>query len=107
MIAHLSAFAMYFSGIGHLVGPLIVWLLKRDGSSFVDNQGKESLNFQISFSIYVIAAIVLCFTIIGLVVGVPMLWALPVFHIVCMIIAAIKAKEGVAFRYPLTIRFIK
>jgi Domain of unknown function (DUF4870) len=48
MIAHLSGFAMYMSGIGLILGPLIVWLLKRDGNPFVDDQGKEALNFSIS-----------------------------------------------------------
>jgi uncharacterized Tic20 family protein len=106
MIAHLSGFAMYFSGIGLILGPLVVWLLKRDGNPFVDDQGKEALNFSISCCIYFIGALVLCFTIIGLVIGIPVLFILPTLHIVFMIIAGIKANEGVAFRYPATIRFI-
>lgn len=107
MIAHLSAFAMYLTGIGHLLGPLIVWLAKRGGKPFIDDQGHEALNFQISITIYAIAAVVLCFTVILAIIGVPVLIALGVFQIVCMIIAAIKASDGVAFRYPLTIRLIK
>ncbi len=103
MLAHLSAFAMYFTGIGHILGPLIVWLLKRDGNPFVDDQGKEALNFQITFSIYIGVAFLLCFVLIGI----PLLWALGIFHIVCMIIAAVKARDGVTFRYPATIRFFK
>ncbi len=101
-IAHLSAFAIYFSGVGHILGPLIVWLLKREGNPFVDDQAKEALNFQISVTIYGIGGILLCFVLIG----VPLLIALGVFHFVCMIIAAVKANEGVAYRYPLTIRFL-
>ncbi len=107
MIAHLSAFAMYLTGIGHILGPLVVWLLKRDGNPFVDDQAKEALNFQISFSIYIGVAILLCFTIILAIIGIPAIWALGIFHVVCMVIAAVKANDGVAFRYPLTIRFIK
>ncbi len=107
VIAHLSAFAMYLTGVGHLLGPLIVWLAKREGRPFVEDQAKEALNFQISFTIYFIAAVVLCFTVIGLVIGVPLLWVLPVFQIVCMIVAAIKAMDGTSFRYPLTMRLIK
>ncbi len=106
-IAHLSAFAMYVSGVGHIVGPLVVWLLKRDGNPFVDDQGKEALNFQISFSIYVIANFLLFVTVIGALIAVPLFFILPIFHIVCMIIGGIKANDGVAFRYPATIRFIK
>jgi len=107
LIAHLSAFAMYFSGVGHIIGPLVVWLLKRDGNPFVEDQAKEALNFQISFTIYAVAAVAVCFTIVGLVVGIPILMILPIYHIICMIIAAIKAHEGVAFRYPLTLRLIQ
>ena len=106
MLAHVSAFAIYFTGIGHIVGPLIVWLVKRDGNPFVDDQGKESLNFQISWSIYMIANFVLFLTVIGAIIAIPVFFILPVFHVVCMIIAAIKANDGVAFRYPLCIRFL-
>lgn len=106
MIAHLSAFAIYFSGIGHIVAPLIVWLSKRDGHPFIDDQGKEALNFQISWSIYMIANVILFITVIGAVIALPLFFVLPVFHVVCMVIAAIKANDGVAFRYPLCIRFL-
>lgn len=107
MVAHLSAFAMYFSGVGHIVGPLIVWLVKKDAMPFVDLQAKEALNFQIAWTIYFLAAVVLCFTIIGLVVAIPLFVILPIFHIVCMIVAAVKAYDGFPYRYPLSIRFIK
>ncbi|MDB6171777.1 MAG: hypothetical protein JWL59_1088 [Chthoniobacteraceae bacterium] len=107
MFAHLSAFAYYFTGVGHIIGPLVIWLLKRDGNPFVDDQAKEALNFQISISIYVIGAIVLCLTLVFAVIGIPLLFLLHAFQIVCMVIAAIKASEGVPFRYPFSIRFIK
>ena len=106
MIAHLSAFAMYFTVIGHIIGPLIVWLAKRDGNPLVDDQGREALNFQISWTIYLIANFILFITVIGAIIAIPIFFILPVFHIVCMIIAAIKANDGVAFRYPLCIRFL-
>lgn len=107
MIAHLSAFAYYVTGIGHILGPLIVWLSKRDGNPFIDDQGKEALNFQISITIYVVAAVILCLTVVGLVIGIPILICAHAFQIVCIIIAAIKANDGVAFRYPLSLRLIK
>ena len=107
MIAHLSAFAMYLTGIGHLLGPLIIWLAKRDGNPFVDDQGKEALNFQITVTLYYAAAIILIFTLIGAIIGIPAVIAIGVFQIVCMIIATIKASDGVAFRYPLTLRLLK
>ncbi len=102
-IAHLSAFAFYFSGIGHLLGPLIIWLAKRDGNPFVDDQAKEALNFQISVTLYACVAFVLVFVLIGI----PLLFALSIFQIICIILAAIKANDGVAFRYPLNLRLIK
>jgi uncharacterized protein len=102
MLAHLSAFSMYFTGIGHLLGPLIVWLAKKESSPFVADQAKEALNFQISISIYGIVAGVLCFVLIGF----PILAALVPFQFVFMIVAGIKAKDGVVYRYPLTLRFL-
>ena len=107
MLAHVSAFAYYFSGIGHIIGPLIIWLAKRDSHPFIDDQAKEALNFQISVTIYAIGAVLLCFTVILAIIGIPVLIGLHVFQIVCIIIAAIKANDGVAFRYPLTLRLIK
>ena len=107
MIAHLSAFAYYFSGVGHILGPLIVLLVKRDGHPFVEDQAKEALNFQMTVTLIGIAAVVMCFTVILAVIGIPILIGLHVYQIVCMIIAAIKANDGVAFRYPLTLRLVK
>ena len=103
MLCHLSALTMYFTAIGGIVGPLAVWLVKRNECPFVDDQGKESLNFQISMLIYhLIAAIgILC------VVGIPVLICLSIANIVLVIMASIQANNGVYYRYPLTIRFIK
>jgi uncharacterized Tic20 family protein len=107
MVAHLSAFTYYITGIGIVLGPLIVWLAKRDGNPFVDEQAKEALNFQISILIYYAAAILMCFTVILAVIGIPVLIGLHIFQIVCVIIAAIKANDGVHFRYPACIRLVK
>ena len=106
-LAHLSAFAIYFTGIGHLVGPLVIWLAKRSGNPFINDQGREALNFQITWTIMMVANCILFITIIGAVIAAPLFYILPVYHVICMIIAAIKANDGVAFRYPLTLRLIK
>lgn len=106
-LAHLSAVAMYFTAIGHLLGPLIIWLAKREGNPFIDDQAREALNFQISITLYYLAAFVLIFTIIGIFIAIPALAVIGIFQIVCMIVAAIKANDGVAFRYPLTLRLVK
>lgn len=104
MFCHLSALAG-FLGIpfGSILGPLIIWLIKRNDYSFVDEQGKESLNFQISMTIYGIVSALL----ILVVVGIFLLIALVVFELVMIIIASVKASNGEYFRYPLTIRIIK
>ena len=102
MLCHLSALSFYFSGVGGIVGPLIVWMIKREDHPLIDDQGKESLNFEISMFIYglVIGVISICM------LGIPLLILL-VLHIVFIIIAAIKANSGEYYRYPLTIRLIK
>ena len=102
MLCHLSALAGYIIPFGNIVGPLVVWLIKKDEMPFVEDQGKEALNFQISVTIYVIVSIVLVFVLIGIV----LLIAVGIFSLVVLIIAAIKANQGEAYRYPLCIRFI-
>ena len=88
--------------VGHLIGPLIVWLLKRDEHPFVDDQGKEAVNFQISMAIYeLIAGVLICF-----VVGIVLLPLLMLLDVIFVIIAAVNASSGIAYRYPLTIRLI-
>jgi len=106
-IAHFSACAGYATGIGFLAGPLIVWLWKRDTSPFVGEQGKEALNFNLSILIYFVACILLCFTFIFLFFVHIALGLLGAFHLICIVIAGLKAYEGESFRYPLNLRLIK
>jgi uncharacterized Tic20 family protein len=85
------------------VGPLIVWLIRRDTSALVDDQGKESLNAQISFTIYLLVAGLLCFVLIGFVL-------FPITYLVTLvlvIVAGVKANDGVRYRYPMILRLIK
>lgn len=103
MFAHLSAFSGHLIPFGHLIGPLIIWSMKKDEFPLVNDQGKESLNFQISSSIYFLIAGALCFVLIGFLI-LPVLW---VAYVVLVIIAGIKANDGTAYRYPATIRFLK
>lgn len=108
LVGHLSAFSAFVTVIGAVVGPLIVWLVKRDSLPFAAEQAKEALNFNITVAIGFIALTV--FTIMTLGVGVLLAWpagvALFIAWIVLTIIAAIKANEGVAYRYPFTLRLI-
>jgi uncharacterized protein len=104
MLAHLSAFSCFLiPPLGVVVGPLIVWLIKRDQSAFVADQGKEALNFNLSVFLALIACGVLVFVFIGILLGV----ALFIFWMTMTIIAAIKASEGVRYRYPITLRLVK
>ena len=93
---------LFFHFLGHILGPLVVWLMKRGDSPEIDAHGKESLNFQISMLIYDAIAAILCFILIGI----PILIALWVLNTVLVIIASVKAGEGQLYRYPFTIRFI-
>ncbi len=104
VLCHASALlGLFFHFLGHIFGPLIVWLLKRGDAPEIDAHGKESLNFQLSMLIYDAAAVILCFVLIGI----PILIVLWVLNTVLVIVASIKASDGELFRYPLTIRFIK
>jgi len=103
MLCHLIAFAGLIIPLGNIIGPLVIWLLKKDEFEFVDDQGKESLNFQISVVIYAIISAILML----LIIGIFLLVALGIFAAVMMIIATIRANEGQRYRYPLTIRFLK
>ncbi len=88
---------------GHLLPPLLVWLLKRDESPELDAHGKEAVNFQISMLIYNAIAAVFCLVLVGF-VFLAVLWVL---NAILCIIAAIKASDGEFYRYPMTIRFIQ
>ena len=103
MVAHLSGLALY-TGLpfGNVIGPLLVWLLKKDESAFVADQAKEALNFQLSLTLYTVVAFVLLFFLVGLLA----FSVLFVAHVVFSVVAAVSASEGKTYRYPLTIRFV-
>ena len=109
MLGHLSAFTAFITGIGCVLGPLIVWLIKRDTMPFAGEQAKEALNFNISM-IIAFAALWL-FTIltlgIGLLIVVPAGLALFVGWLVLTIMAAVKANAGEHYRYPFALRLVK
>lgn len=104
MACHLAGFSGYLTGVGWILGPLIVWLLKKSEMPSVDAHGKEALNFQISFLIYALLLVVGGFLSCG--IGFFLLVPFGIAQIVLMIIGAIKAGNGELYRYPLTIRMI-
>jgi len=104
MICHLAGLAgIILPASGNIVAPLIIWQIKKEDNPFIDEQGKEAVNFQISMSIYLIASIILSFICIGI----PLIIATIIVFFVFTLIAAVKANNGYHYRYPLTIRFIK
>ena len=103
LICHLSGLAGYIIPFGNIIAPIIIWSIKKEEMPMVDKHGKEVINFQISFTIWIILASVLAFALIGI----PILVALIIAQVVLIIIGAIKADNGELYHYPLTIRFLK
>ncbi len=97
------------ASFGSFLGPLIIWLVKRETMPFVADQAKEALNFGITLTIICVALLML--TILSLGVGailtIPLFLLVGIAALVLVIIAAVKANEGVAYRYPLTLRLVK
>src|SRR4249919_885511 len=114
MFAHLSAIAgaIVTSGVGGwgtFLGPLIIWLMKKESMPFVEDQAKEALNYNITIAIVFLALWVLVFITIGigLVIAVPAWIVIGIAWLVFTIIAAVKSNEGTAYRYPFSWRLVK
>ena len=103
MFAHLSALVGFVIPFGTLIGPLIIWQMKKSEMPYVDEQGKEALNFQITVAIAIAVCILLMFILIGFllmpIVGIGAL--------VLTVIGGIKANEGNGYQYPICWRIIK
>ncbi|AGG88175.1 MULTISPECIES: DUF4870 domain-containing protein [Rhodanobacter] len=102
MFAHLSALVGVIIPLGSIIGPLVIWLIKKDTMPFVNDQGKEALNFNITVGIAAVVSWILCFILIGFL----LLAVLAVGWVVFVIIATIKANEGTTYRYPFTLRLV-
>jgi len=104
MLAHLSALAgLVMPLVGIVLGPLLVWLTRRDESEFVAAHAKEALNFNISVLLGALACMLLMLVFVGFLLGT----ALFVAWLVMMLVAAIKASEGQTYRYPFSLRLVK
>lgn len=132
-LCHLSALLMLLGvPLGNVLGPLVVWLVKRNEHPFVDDQGKEALNFQLSITLYwVIAGILILFSVgsiaffwpavhhrmfdfgnpmtmpFVMLFGLLLIFGLLILEVILSIVAAVKTSNGEAYRYPLTLRAIK
>ncbi len=103
MLCHLLALAGFVIPFGSIIGPVVMWSLKKSTSPFVDEHGKESINFQITALIAGIICAVLVFVGIGILLGLALLVACVIF----VVQAALKANEGQPYRYPVSLRFLK
>jgi hypothetical protein len=104
MLTHMTALCL-LAGIpfGNILAPLFIWIWKRRASPFVDANGKESLNFQISMTLYGIVSLIFCFLLIGFF----LLVVLAVADLVLVVMASLQADKGAIYRYPFTLRFIR
>jgi uncharacterized Tic20 family protein len=100
--AHLSALSGFIVPFGNLLGPLIVWQIKKDEMPFAAQQAKEALNFQIT----VCLAITACFVLFVVVIGFFLLPVVAIGALVLTVIAAVSANDGKAYRYPFTLRLV-
>jgi uncharacterized Tic20 family protein len=101
--AHLSTLAGLVVPFGSVIGPLAVWLTRRDRDPFIDQAGREALNFGISIAIY--GAVVLVAAL--MLVGIPLLIIGMIAWVVLASLAVVKASRGQTYRYPLTLRLVR
>ena len=102
MFAHLSALIGFIIPFGNLIGPLVIWLMKKETMPFVDQQAKEALNFQITVTIAMVVSMIMIIVVIGF----ALMFLVGLAALILTIMAGIKANEGVAYRYPFTLRLI-
>jgi len=104
MFCHLSTLSGLVIPFGSVLGPLLIWLIKREEYGLVHDQGREALNFQLTMLIGYLISIPLIF-VCG--IGIALIVVLSILDLVFVIIATIKANEGVCYRYPMCIRFVR
>lgn len=104
MLCHLSALAAFvIPYFGAIIGPLIVWLIKKDQYPLVDREGKKALNFQITIAI--VCAVL--FPTVFILIGIPLLLIVGVLWLIFTIVASVKTSNGVDYKYPFAISFFK
>lgn len=111
MLCHLGALAgLSCIPFLNIIVPVIIWILKKDAMPYVDKNGRDSLNFQISCMIYFIGGLIICFilsfVLVGILLAIVFFPLLFLFWVILTIIGAIKAYDGQDFQYPLCIRIL-
>ncbi|NNE91773.1 MAG: DUF4870 domain-containing protein [Verrucomicrobiales bacterium] len=100
LLAHL------LGGFTWFVGPLVIWLIKKEESPFVNDQGKEALNFQILITIsYVVCMIGMAIPFVQCVFAIA-IFAVPIVGLIFAILGGVEANKGVVYRYPFNLRLI-
>lgn len=107
MLCHLLALCGLVIPLGNILGPLVIWLVKKEEHPFIDQEGKASLNFQITVAIPGLVLAVLSVIPFVFCVTIPLLMALGVAALVFTIIGAIKANDGIAYKYPWSLELVK
>ena len=103
MFAHLSGLIGFIIPLGNLLGPFVIWQIRKADMPFAADQAKEALNFQITVTL----AFIVCFILMFVLIGALLMPLVGIVAIVLMIIAAIRANDGESYQYPLTLRLIK
>jgi len=101
MFCHLGTLVTWFP-FANIILPLTIWMVKKETSSLLNDQGKEALNFQIT----ILIGYAICIPFVLVLIGIPAMAALFLYHVIFSIVAAIKANEGRAYRYPYTLRLV-
>ena len=113
VLCHLSSLVGLFVGFWgipllNILGPLCVWLVKRNDSVGIDAHGKESINFHLSWTLYgFVGVVLLIITLIGILAVPFFIWGMCGLMTILTLLAGVKASNGELYRYPLTIRFLK
>ena len=104
MACHLAALSGFLVPFGNIIGPLVVWLIKRAEMPLVDRHGKESLNFQIT----VVIAFLICIPLVFVIIGIPLMFAVGIGALIMTIIATVKVSNGdLEYKYPFALRLLK
>ena len=110
-LCHLSSFSSFFVPFGNILGPFVVWLLRKNHMPAVDKHGKAALNFNISIAVYGLIAAAISFPFMFILIGIPILVAsvagLFIWWLIATVLAAVKAGNGEFWEYPLSIRFLR
>lgn len=111
MLCHLSALIVLLGiPFGNILGPFVVWIFKKNEYPTVDREGRESMNFQISMSIYAVITLIAAIGLTPLLIGLllyPVVAAIVALDIILIIVATVRASDNVPYRYPLALKIIR